>query len=33
MPSEFSFNQQKWKKNMPSIDRDETRKRNENSFL
>lgn len=27
MPSEFSFNEQKWKKNMPSIDSDETRKK------
>lgn len=33
MPSEFSFNEQKWKKNMPSIDSDETGKSNENSFL
>lgn len=33
MPSEFSFNEQKWKKNVPSIDSDETGKSNENSFF
>lgn len=33
MPFEFSFKNEKWENNMPSIDSDETEKRNENGTL